>query len=355
MARRKRHEEHQHHEAWAIPYGDLVTLLLAFFVVMYSVSVVDAGKYGVLSDSLIEAFGAPAALDPIQIGEPTTETAPVSEDVTRSLAPLNEPPMIKPSFEPFSPTDAALAALISSASEAERGRLMGEIQEMSEELETTLSSLIESGNLQVTRQPYWLEVSINSNLLFSSGSATLEATARPPLIELAQVLGRRDVRIHVEGHTDNLPINNTIYPSNWELSSGRAASVVNLFAQNGVDPERMAAIGYSQFQPTAENNTEAGRASNRRVAVIVLPRRVAARANADEPAAPLTPTLPSLLSESEPQTTPQTTAPAPVPVAPPSAPAPALLPTLIAPPAAQPQTPPPSAPPLQPAAIGRLP
>jgi chemotaxis protein MotB len=285
MARRKRHEEHVNHEAWAIPYGDLVTLLMAFFVVMYAVSVVDAGKYSVLSESLIEAFGAQAAMDPIQIGDPTLEMNPVSEDVRRSLAPVEiiaprpaeEAP--EPGFEPFSPTDVALAALIGAASEEERGRIIGEIREMSEELQEAMGSLIEAGNIEVKRQPYWLEVSINSNLLFSSGSATLEPAARPALIRVARLLGRRDVRIHVEGHTDDLPINNTIYPSNWELSSGRAATVVNLFAQNGVDPERMVAIGYSQFQPADSNATEAGRARNRRVAVIVLPGLQAARSS----------------------------------------------------------------------------
>lgn len=285
MARRKRHEEHVNHEAWAIPYGDLVTLLMAFFVVMYAVSVVDAGKYSVLSESLIEAFGAQAAMDPIQIGDPTLEMNPISEDVRRSLAPVEiiaprpaeEAP--EPGFEPFSPTDVALAALIGAATEEQRGRIIGEIREMSEELQEAMGSLIEAGNIEVKRQPYWLEVSINSNLLFSSGSATLESAARPALIRVARLLGRRDVRIHVEGHTDDLPINNTIYPSNWELSSGRAATVVNLFAQNGVDPERMVAIGYSQFQPADSNATEAGRARNRRVAVIVLPGLQTARSS----------------------------------------------------------------------------
>ena len=296
MARRKRHEEHVVHEAWAIPYGDLVTLLMAFFVVMYAVSVVDAGKYNVLSDSLVEAFGTPTAIGPIQVGEPTLESNLVSEDVRRSLAPVEiiaggptaEAPESEPSFEPFSPTDVALAALIGAASEEERGRIRDEIQAMSDELTEAMGSLIEAGNIEVKRQPYWLEVSINSNLLFSSGSATLESAARPALIKVAGLLGRRDVRIHVEGHTDNLPINNTIYPSNWELSSGRAATVVNLFAQNGIDPERMVAIGYGEFQPADSNATETGRARNRRVAVIVLPGLKQARSSERAEPEPLT-------------------------------------------------------------------
>ncbi|MBK1716724.1 flagellar motor protein MotD [Thiocystis violacea] len=278
MARRKRHEEHGNHEAWAIPYGDLVTLLMAFFVVMYAVSVVDVGKYRVLSNSLTEAFGSQVPVEPIQIGEPSLELNLMSDDVRRSLAPVEiqsggatAGEVQENLVETFSPTDVAVESMLGSATEGEREHVRNEIREMSAELETAMASLIEEGDIQVKPQSYWLELAINTSLLFSSGSATIEPAARPMLAEVALLLGKRDVRIHVEGHTDNLPISNTIYPSNWELSSGRAATVVNLFARTGVDPERMVAIGYGEFQPTADNLTEAGRARNRRVAVIVLP------------------------------------------------------------------------------------
>jgi len=282
MTRRKRQEEHGSHEAWAIPYGDLVTLLMAFFVVMYAVSVVDAGKYRVLSNSLVEAFGSQVPVDPIQIGEPSVALNLISDDVRRSLAPVDlqdggaaAGDAQETAAEPLSPTDLAMASVLSAATGAERERVLREIKEMSEEVSEALEPLIEEGQIKIKRKPYWLELDINTSLLFSSGSATLEADARPALAQVARILGRRDVRIHVEGHTDNLPISNTIYPSNWELSSGRAATVVHLFAQNGVDPIRMVAIGYGEFQPLAENATEAGRAQNRRVEVIVLPAVVA--------------------------------------------------------------------------------
>lgn len=289
MARRKRHEEHGNHEAWAIPYGDLVTLLMAFFVVMYAVSVVDAGKYRVLSSSLIEAFGAKVPVDPIQVGEPSLALNLMSDDVHRSLAPVEiqsggasagdtqDTPV-----EPLSPTEVAVESALDSVSDQNRDYVLQEIKEMSEEVEAAMKPLIEKGDIKVKRKPYWLELNINTNLLFSSGSATLESAARPILADVARILGKRDVRIHVEGHTDNLPISNTIYPSNWELSSGRAATVVSLFAQNGVDPSRMVAIGYAEFQPLASNATEEGRAQNRRVEVIVLPEVKDARANAKD-------------------------------------------------------------------------
>lgn len=277
MARRKKQEEHGNHEAWAIPYGDLVTLLMAFFVVMYAVSVVDAGKYRVLSNSLVEAFGAQVPVDPIQIGEPSFALNLMNDDVHRSLVPIEiESGAASRQSEItiqnlLSPTDVAIENTLDLLEGEERDRILNEIGEMSEEIESSLGSLIQDDDIQVTRKPYWLEIAINSNLLFSSGSATLEAAARPVLENVAAILAKRDARIHVEGHTDNLPIRNSTYPSNWELSSGRAATVVNLFAQNGVDPERMVAIGYAEFQPLASNAADAGRARNRRVAVIVLP------------------------------------------------------------------------------------
>lgn len=274
MVRRRRHEEHPNHEAWAIPYGDLVTLLMAFFVVMYAVSVVDAGKYRVLSNSLVEAFGSRIPVDPIQVGDPVQSPNLMTNDVPRSLAPIEFEDGAAAQDgvrEVQSPTEVAVASRLESAGAKDRERVLREIKEMSQEIEGALGSLIEERSIQVKRRDYWLEITINTSLLFPSGSATLEPQARPILQDVAKILAKRDARIHVEGHTDNLPIRNSIYPSNWELSSGRAASVVNLFAQNGVAPERMVAIGYAEFQPLAGNETEEGRAQNRRVQVIVLP------------------------------------------------------------------------------------
>lgn len=289
MARRNKHEEHGNHEAWAIPYGDLVTLLMAFFVVMYAMSVVDAGKYRVLSNSLVEAFGSQVPVDPIQIGEPSLELNLMTDDVHRSLDPIEiesgaaSRQAIMPSEDALSPTDVAMESVLDSVDGQERQRILNEISDLSEEIERALGSLIQDDEIQVKRKPYWLEIEINSSLLFASGSATLETVAIPVLKDVAEILSKRDARIHVEGHTDNLPISNSIYPSNWELSSGRAATVVNLFAQNGVDPKCMVAIGYAEFHPLVGNETDESRAQNRRVAVIVLPGPLPRSSKAIEP------------------------------------------------------------------------
>ncbi|NKN33191.1 flagellar motor protein MotD [Marichromatium bheemlicum] len=278
MTRRRRLEEHANHEAWAIPYGDLVTLLMAFFVVMYAVSSVDAGKYRVLSDSMEQAFGVEPKVAPVQLGDPLIGDALIGEEVRRSLAPFNaslsmlDPALLDPLIDMAdSSADVAVRTLLEAEPDARRREVLREIGEMAGEIEGALGGLIEDGRIQVDRQAYWLELEINTSLLFLSGSATLEPGALPVLEEVAKVLAKRDSRVHVEGHTDDLPIGNSIYPSNWELSSGRAATVVNLFAQNGVDPRRMVAIGYGEFQPVASNETPEGRARNRRVAIVVLP------------------------------------------------------------------------------------
>ena len=285
MRRRNKPEEHGNHEAWAIPYGDLVTLLMAFFVVMYAVSVVDAGKYRVLSNSLVEAFGSQVPVDPIQIGEPSLALNLMTDDVHRSLVPIEieSGASSRQGQAVQSPTDVAVENALDAVEGQERERILKEIGEMSEEIQAALGPLIQGDEIQVKRKSYWLEIEINSSLLFTSGSATLETVARPVLEKVAAILAKRDTRIHVEGHTDNLPIRNSIYPSNWELSSGRAATVVNLFAQNGVDPERMVAIGYAEFQPLDSNATDQGRARNRRVAVIVLPGTPPRSSEAIEP------------------------------------------------------------------------
>ncbi|PYG04060.1 MULTISPECIES: flagellar motor protein MotD [unclassified Thioalkalivibrio] len=269
MARRKHQEEEANHEAWAIPYGDLVTLLLAFFVVMYAISSVDEGKYRVLSDSLVEAFGTPGQLEPIQVGDPGVVAPPSDADVPRSLAPID----IRPGLLDEGPQalDRAASGLFEERGDEDLQGLLDEIAEVAAEIESAMAPMIEDGQVDVTRDTYWLEIEITSQLLFPSGEATLNPDAEPVLEDIAGVLAPRAARIHVEGHTDNVPITTAVYPSNWELSAARAATVVRMFEQQGMDPADMVALGHGEYRPVADNETAAGRAENRRVAIVVLP------------------------------------------------------------------------------------
>ena len=253
--RRQRHEDHANHEAWAIPYGDLVTLLLAFFVVMYAVSSVNEGKYRVLSDSLFAAFnGGPRSLEPVQIGQKErgagTDVNVIAVQQVLDPAPIAVQP---PRSDARSTQEEQLAAL-------------------AREVETAMSELIADDLLTVRRTGNSVEVEIRTDILFSSGEAILSPAAGDILRQLANTLQTFPNAIRVEGHTDNRPINTRAYPSNWELSSARAASVVHLFTETGVDPTRLAVIGLGEYRPAQSNDTPEGRNANRRVLLVILGR-----------------------------------------------------------------------------------
>ncbi len=263
MARKKKHEEHENHERWLVSYADFITLLFAFFVVMYSLSAVNEGKFRVLSESLVAAFSSsPKSLQPVQVGQ--TLKGPASP-VSR-LDPLKAPPMVvAPDLS--KPVPPALPAPVEPPAITPR---MQVIKDMADDIERAMGPLIKADLLLVRRDSLWIEVEIKTSILFPSGSAQLQAQAKPILQKIAEILGKFPNAVHVEGFTDNVPINTLAFPSNWELSAARAASVVHLFMQAGMQPERMAAIGLGEYRPIADNSTEEGRNKNRRVVLVVL-------------------------------------------------------------------------------------
>jgi chemotaxis protein MotB len=280
MARHARHEEHVNHEAWAIPYGDLITLLLAFFVVMYAISTLNEGKYRVMSDSLNAAFdGVPRSIAPIQIGQPTEAS---------SIAPPqpfeNDPG--SPSVVNLSErvrADAVITPIELMQLEQQQAQADVQLDAIQRQVERALGPMIMSDQVTVTREGLWLEVNIRSDVLFASGSASLSTPARDAIDQLATVLRELPNELRIEGHTDTQPIASALFPSNWELSGARAASVIRLLEGRGVDPRRMAAIGFGDKRPVADNATPAGRSTNRRVMLVILatspgtPRDAAAR------------------------------------------------------------------------------
>jgi chemotaxis protein MotB len=277
MARRHRHEEHTNHEAWAIPYGDLITLLLAFFVVMYAMSSVNEGKYRILSDSLVAAFrGAPRTLQPIQVGEKQVGSgADINMTIVQQAILEGQPrSMLEP--PPLSPTNLQRIDSRQSsdqASDAEALRAQQALLEMSavaDEVERAMAGLIEEQLIVVRRHGLWVEVEIRTDILFPSGVATLSDKAVDVLQRLAETLKPFPNPIRVEGHTDNRPINTRAFPSNWELSSARAASVVHLFTKAGIDGARLAVIGLADHRPAKSNDTPEGRNANRRVLLVIL-------------------------------------------------------------------------------------
>lgn len=272
MARKKRVEEHVNHERWLVSYADFITLLFAFFVVMYSISSVNEGKYRVLSDTLEAVFTDPAkSKDPIQVGdllrgegkqtpEPRAKETPLN---VLELAPIEMPILPPPNAMPPELIDNHTPPPVDE-------EIIRTIKDISKQLNNALSDLIANDDVIIKQGEDWLELEMKSNVLFYSGESRLETTAVPIIGKVANILSTSANPIQVEGFTDNNPINTPRFPSNWELSAARAASVVHLLDRYGLDPSRMSAIGYGEFQPVADNSTEEGRQKNRRVVLVVL-------------------------------------------------------------------------------------
>jgi chemotaxis protein MotB len=252
MARRKKIEEPHNHERWLISYADFITLLFAFFVIMYSVSSVNEGKYRVLSDTLEAAFSDPKrSIDPIQVGEVergnterSSENNPTNTNALETIEVFTSPPVSE--------------------------ETMQEINDISTQLNESLKDLIDNEDVNIKQGEDWIELEIKSNVLFFSGEARLANSAVPIIGKVATILRSSTNLIQVEGFTDNNPISTNRFPSNWELSAARAASVVHLLDRYGLKPNRMSAIGYGEFQPIADNATLEGRQKNRRVVLVVL-------------------------------------------------------------------------------------
>ncbi len=245
MARRRKvEEEHENHERWLVSYADFITLLFAFFVVMYAISQLNEGKYRILSDTLASAFrsmpgtsiGAMTAINP---NAPTPVAVPLRK------------PQVNPKVE------------------EQRRKTKEKLRNMAKELSEILSPLVREGQVRITEGALGITIDINANVLFAPGEARLELAAVRALSAVGEVLAPTDFPITVEGHTDNIPINTPQFPSNWELSGARASSVVRLFIDVGIDARRLTAMGFADQRPVADNVTPDGRQRNRRVAITI--------------------------------------------------------------------------------------
>lgn len=241
MARRKHEEEHDNHERWMVSYADFITLLFAFFVVMYALSTVNEGKYRVLSESMSTAFRN------------------VEINTSTPLPPLIAPPIPviqKPS-------------MATKAPDAEKQKQRDKMRNVAKEILQVMAPLIEQGKVRVLETSRGVTIEINDSILFSPGQALLQPALIKAMSAIAEVLAPTDFPITIEGHTDNVPIKTAQFPSNWELSAVRATTVLRLFADSGVAPERLTAIGYADTRPVEPNLLADGRARNRRVTILI--------------------------------------------------------------------------------------
>ncbi len=275
-SRARKHEAPINHERWLISYADFITLLFAFFVVMYSISQVNESKYRVLSETFVEAFNQPTdsqaqanpqdntapsndVIAPVEMGKTATDQATSDEKVSiiSDQASNDVTPAVDDAGEPL-----------------ESVKNSDELSQISDLVSDKFSTLIDQGLIQVASNELWLQIELKDSILFSSGRADTSEQAQKIFNDIAIILKDYENPIQIEGFTDNIPISNPRYPTNWELSTARASAIVKYLITQGIAPERLSAVGYGEYQPVATNETLEGRAQNRRVAVMIAKRKM---------------------------------------------------------------------------------
>lgn len=288
MAKKHKHEEHVNHERWLVSYADFITLLFAFFVVMYAVSSVDTAKAKKFENSINVAFNMGYMGDggfnpnftvfPADggTGGQGTWISIMPEQQNADIA-LNEEIMFpedqagKDEKEGEGEGDAVVPTPAPDGSDEKDPR----IKEIIGTLDKLVSDKGYKAKIVVKADKEGLVISLAEAGFFQSGSAAVKVESLPILDKIAESLKNMDNMLRIEGHSDNIPIASSKYPSNWELSTARASWIVNYFVEKyAIDPFRMSAAGYGEFHPIASNETPEGRALNRRVDIIVLRKKL---------------------------------------------------------------------------------
>lgn len=256
MARKKKSSEHISHERWLVSYADFITLLFAFFTTMYAISTVDAQKMGKMVMSMRASFDSGMF-------------TPGSDRL--SLTQGSGDPSPKPRENLIQAVRVSGAAANSKAGgpiSNSRGETLGKLKR---NVEALVGAEALKGRVRTHMEERGLVISMSEGGFFDSGSDVIKPEGQSLLDTIATGLISTGNQIRVEGHTDNVPIRNSKFPSNWELSTGRSTAVVAyLIAKFGFEPNRLSAAGYAEFRPAADNDSAEGRARNRRVDIVVL-------------------------------------------------------------------------------------
>lgn len=257
--RKRRHTiEHDNVHRWLVSYADYMTLMFALFVVLYAMAMVNEKPF----ESITESFGRV-----FQAYEDETKNSGHGESVLMvNTSKTNKKLYGNGILDVAGPELVDSEKNLSNISDAQVGNNLSSLEEG---LHTALYDLVESGFAQLQIDGDWLEIELNSGLLFPSGSSSATLSAEAILSAIYDVIGKATNFIRVRGYTDNQAINNEIYSSNWELSVFRATAILRVLEAQGLDPARMAIEGYGQYYPSANNLTEQGRARNRKVVVAI--------------------------------------------------------------------------------------
>jgi chemotaxis protein MotB len=262
------HEDHVNHEAWVIPYADLMTLLMAMFIVLWALGNTDKAK----AQAIQQGFQAELGIGPAGGNLASGESGRTIEAETKDQAQAQLQAKVGDAIEVQRQADQREAEIRSERSDLEEAK-----NEIQKELEA--KGLTDQIKLQMS--PEGLIVVASDGLLFGPGSAELGEPGQRAIDLIAEPMRAMTQPIRIEGHTDSTPIANERFPSNWELSSGRASTVLrHLITGFGIAPGRLSAAGYADTKPVADNATAEGRAANRRVEIVL----VATKASAPLPA-----------------------------------------------------------------------
>ena len=267
--RRKRvqHEEEGGSERWLVSYADFITLLFAFFTTLYAISTVDAQKMGKMVTTMRAEFDSGvfnSGNKNLSLSQGSGGAASSSREVLQSLTPGNGI---------STPAHAFRGMEDPKGSGSKRAVLDGEkdLGRYKKSVETLMRVNISKGIVRVYVEPRGLIISLGEKGIFDSGSDQIKPEGKVLLDELSTSLVSVGNYIRVEGHTDNVPISNPRFPSNWELSTARATVVVcHLIQTYRLSPAMLSAAGYAENRPIASNDTQEGKARNRRVDLIIL-------------------------------------------------------------------------------------
>jgi chemotaxis protein MotB len=258
MSRKKRHEEHVNHERWLVSYADFITLLFAFFVVLYSSSQVDKRKVGKISLAIQVAFQQMGVFETSNTKMPLSTSEPMPFQDVQAIENVVRSEDLQRFVQP------AKGSLSNAV-------LPGDIADIQDEIERALAPEIGRHVVVLASRREGLVISLREIGFFESGSATLRSSSQDALDRLATILRNREEMLRVEGHTDTVPIHNAQFHSNWELSTARATEIIEMFIDRyHFAPARLAAAGYAEYHPVDSNETAEGRAHNRRVDIVVL-------------------------------------------------------------------------------------
>jgi chemotaxis protein MotB len=255
---KKRRPEHVNHDRWLVSYADFITLLFAFFVVLYASSQVDKRRAGRLAMAIQVAFQELGVFQTSNTKIPLQDEDAMPFEKVQTIENMERKADLAKIVNPMKGT-------LTSSAEAQS------LQEAQDAIQKALHAEIIKHEVTMTMRREGLVISLKEMGFFESGSATIRPDSMDAISRLAEVLKQRQEDLRIEGHTDNIPIHNSHFGSNWELSTTRATEMIRLLImQFKLPASHLSAAGYGGFHPVSRNDTPAGRAQNRRLDIVIL-------------------------------------------------------------------------------------